>query len=246
MDPLLSAVVLGFVLGLQHATDPDHLVAVATIVTRERRFLAGARVGLWWGIGHTLTLVVAGTLIVMLNVGVPARAAAALELLVAAMLIGLGAVRLNSALRGIVAVVPERRLGDHHHEGEAAGPWPRSVMHAHGDVPHVHPSTTLLGAWRETRRVGVRAMCVGVVHGMAGTAAVALLVLATLHSIAAALLYLLVFGLGTIAGMTALTAAMAYPLSRLARLRRMHEVMAIASGIAAIVFGWWYAVRLVI
>ena len=239
MDPVLSAVLLGFVLGLQHATDPDHVVAVATIVTRERRFLAGARVGLWWGIGHTLTLATAGTLIVALNVGVSARLATGLELLVAVMLIALGTVRLRGALRGIVAVAPDRRVADHDHGA-------REVVHAHHGEAHVHPSAALLAAWREGRRVGVRAMLVGAVHGMAGTAAVALLVLATLHSVAAAGVYLLVFGLGTIAGMTALTAAMAYPVARLARLRLMREAMAIASGVAAIVFGCWYAVRLVV
>src|SRR5207237_9568300 len=96
-----------------------------------------------------------------------------------------------------------------------------------------------------TRRVGHRALLVGRVHGRAGTAAVALLVLATLRSIGAAMIYLLVSGLGTMAGRTALTAAMAYPGARLARLRRMREAMAIASGGAAIAFGCWYAVRLV-
>jgi high-affinity nickel-transport protein len=239
VDPVLSAVVLGFVLGLQHATDPDHIVAVATIVTRERRFMAGARVGLWWGIGHTLTLATAGTLVIALNVGMPGALATGLEVLVAAMLIALGAVRLREAVRGIVAVAPERREADHHHgRGE--------LIHAHHGETHVHPSAALLSAWRdENRRVGVRALLVGAVHGMAGTAAVALLVLATLHTAAAAAVYLLVFGLGTIAGMTALTAAMAYPVARLARLRRMREAMAVASGLAAIVFGCWYAARLV-
>jgi hypothetical protein len=80
---------------------------------------------------------------------------------------------------------------------------------------------------------------------MAGTAALALLVLATLHTLTAAVIYLVVFGFGTLAGMTALTAAMAYPVARLASLRRMREVMAVASGLAAIVFGCWYAARLV-
>jgi high-affinity nickel-transport protein len=196
-------------------------------------------VGLWWGIGHTLTLAIAGTLIVTLNVGVPARVATGLELVVAAMLIGLGAVRLRGALRGIVAVAPDRRVADHHHGA-------REVVHTHQGEPHVHPSMALLEAWRESRRVGLRAMLIGAVHGMAGTAAIALLVLATLHSVPAALIYLLVFGLGTMAGMTALTAAMAYPVARLARLRRMREAMAIASGLAAIVFGCWYAARLAV
>ena len=239
LDPVLSALFLGFVLGLQHATDPDHLVAVATIVTREQRFLAGARVGLLWGIGHTLTLATAGTLVVALNTGVPARLETALELVVAAMLITLGVVRLREAIRGILRVAPEHRVADHHHGG-------LPIVHAHLGHHHVHPSPALLTAWRdEKHRVAVRAFLVGVVHGMAGTAALALVVLATLHTMTAAVVYLLVFGLGTIVGMTALTAAMAYPIARLASLRRMREAMAVVSGIAAIAFGCWYAARLV-
>ena len=253
MDPVLSAVLLGFLLGLQHATDPDHLIAVATIVTRERRFGAGARIGLLWGVGHTVTLALAGVLVVALNRGVPDRLANGLELLVAAMLIALGVLRLRDALRGIVAVAPDRRLADHHHGTNENGVSrssvvrpPRSVIHAHDGEAHVHPSAALLAAWRdENRRVGLRALLVGAVHGMAGTAAVALLVLATLHTVAAAAVYLVVFGLGTIAGMTALTAAMAYPVVRLARLRWMRSAMGVTSGLAAIVFGCWYATRLV-
>jgi high-affinity nickel-transport protein len=239
VDPVVSAVLLGFVLGLQHATDPDHVVAVATIVTRERRFAAGARVGLLWGVGHTVTLAVAGTLIVALNLGVSERLATGLELGVATMLVALGALRLREALRGIVAVAPERRAADHAH-----GRLER--VHAHHGHAHVHPSAALLAAWRdEERGLGLRALLVGAVHGMAGTAAVALLVLATLHTVAAAAVYLLVFGLGTIAGMTALTAAMAYPVARLARLARLRAAMAVASGVAAIAFGHWHAARLV-
>ena len=239
MDPVVSAVLLGFALGLQHATDPDHVVAVATIVTRERRFAAGARVGLLWGVGHTLTLAIAGTLVVALGRSVPVRLATGLELLVAVMLVVLGALRLRDAVRGILAVAPDDRLADHHHGGS-------EVVHAHHGTAHVHPSAALLAAWRdESRRVGLRALLVGAVHGMAGTAAVALLVLATLHTVVAAALYLVVFGMGTLAGMTALTAAMAYPVAHLARLRRMREAMAVVSGVAAIVFGCWYAARIV-
>jgi high-affinity nickel-transport protein len=243
MDAVVSAVLLGFVLGLQHATDPDHIVAVATIVTRERRFGAGARVGVWWGIGHAATLGIAGTLVVAFNAVIPGRVVAGLELLVAAMLITLGMLRLRGAVRGILTVAPEQRVGDHHH-----GRPPLGTLHAHHGAPHVHPPAALLAAWRgERRRVGLRALLVGAVHGMAGTAAIALLVLTTLHTAAAAAVYLVLFGLGTIAGMTALTAAMAFPLAApFARLRRMRDAMAVASGAAAVAFGCWYAARLVI
>jgi high-affinity nickel-transport protein len=193
-------------------------------------------------------------LVFALNAGVPARVATGLELVVAAMLIALGALRLRGAVRGIVAAAPERRVADHEHAASRSlaarllgTPRPAETVHAHHGDAHVHPSAALLAAWRdERRRVGLRALLVGAVHGMAGTAAVALLVLATLHTATAAAIYLLVFGLGTMAGMTALTAALAFPVARLAGLRRMREAMAAASGVAAIAFGCWYAVRLVV
>ena len=241
MDAVTSAVLLGFILGLQHATDPDHLVAVATIATREERLLGGLRVGLLWGVGHTVTLAIAGTVVVAIGRNVPVRVATGLELLVAALLVVLGVSRLLDAARGILAVAPERRVGDHTHGRGASG-----VLHTHHGAPHVHPSPALLAAWRdEARSTGLRALVVGAVHGLAGTAAVALLVLATLPSPGAAAVYLAIFGLGTIVGMTALTGVMAYPIVRLARVRIMRHAMAVASGVAAIAFGLWYAARLV-
>ena len=236
MDPVLSAAALGFVLGLQHATDPDHVVAVATIVTRESGFFGGARVGLLWGLGHTLALAAAGGAVVALDLTVPVNVARGLELLVAAMLVILGALRLREAACGIVAVAPSERVADHEHGRQAR----HGAVHVHDDGhAHVHPEPALLDA------AGIRAITVGAVHGIAGTAAVALLVLATLHTAFAAAVYLAVFGLGTLAGMTALTALMAYPAARLAGVPKMRAAMGVVSGVAAIVFGFWYAAHLV-
>ncbi|MBI1846003.1 MAG: hypothetical protein HYR86_03405, partial [Candidatus Rokubacteria bacterium] len=147
MPPVLSALVLGFVLGLQHATDPDHLVAVATIVTRERRLGAGALVGAFWGLGHTLTLGVVGGLIIALGLRVPDALGRGLELAVAAMLVLLGAARLRDALRGWGAVDRAHIVADHEHDGHEAF---HSHGHEHGDLrhghPHVHPSRALVDA----------------------------------------------------------------------------------------------------
>ena len=235
MDPVLSAAALGFVLGLQHATDPDHVVAVATIVTRESGFFGGARVGLLWGLGHTMALAAAGGVVVALDLTVPVTVARGLELLVAAMLVVLGALRLREAAGGIVAVAPSERVADHEHGQRAR----HGAVHVHDGHAHVHPEPALLDA------AGIRAITVGAVHGIAGTAAVALLVLATLHTAFAAAVYLAVFGLGTLAGMTALTVLMAYPAARLAGVPRMRAAMGVVSGVAAIVFGFWYAAHLV-
>jgi high-affinity nickel-transport protein len=244
VDPLVSAVLLGFLLGLQHATDADHLVAVATIVSRERRFADGALVGALWGLGHMATLTAAGAVIVAFSVRVAPAVGSGLEVLVAAMLVALGVLRLRDAARGLGDVDPAHLRADHDHGAvEALHSHPHAHgAHAHAH-PHVHPSRSLLAALGHGRAgLAARALAVGAVHGMAGSAAVSLLVLATLHTTASAIAYLLVFGLGTIAGMTALTAAMAYPVSLALRLRRARSVLAVGAGLGSIAFGLVYAV----
>jgi len=242
-DPVVTAALLGFVLGVQHATDPDHLVAVATIVTRERRLADGALVGVLWGIGHALTLGAAGAVIIVLGLRPTPGVATGLELLVAAMLVLLGVLRLRDAARGLESVPLEHLKSDHEHGGAEVV---HSHDHGHGAAvhvhPHVHPSRRLLAAWRDGR-LPTRALFVGAVHGIAGSAAVSLLVLATLRSAWSAVLYLAVFGLGTILGMTALTAAMALPVSLALRLRRARHVLAFGAGVGSIAFGIVYALR---
>jgi ABC-type nickel/cobalt efflux system permease component RcnA len=242
-DPLVAASLLGFVLGLQHATDADHLVAVTTIVTRERRFRDGARIGLSWGLGHATALSLAGGVVVGLDARLPPEVGGGLELAVAGLIVLLGVVRLRDALRGIGQAPSEHVLADHDHDG-------REVFHSHrhahaGEThahPHVHPSRVLLRALGGAGRgLAWRACAVGAVHGLAGTATISLLVLTTIPSPLGGLLYLLVFGLGTLAGMTALTAVMAWPLSVALRFRQAHRVLALGSGLGAIVFGLVYA-----
>lgn len=235
-EPVLSAALLGFVLGLQHATDPDHLVAVATIVTRERGFAAGAAVGLCWGLGHALTLTAAGLTVVALNVRLPAALATGFELAVAAVIVALGAGRLADALRGRdpAGVWPLAR--DHDHGGRAA-------LHRHPRW-HLHPSRPLLRALAAPPLgLAARAAAVGAVHGLAGTAAVSLLVLATLRSPAGAAAYLGVFAAGTLVGMVALTAAMSYPVALAARFAAARRALAFGSGLGAVVFGLVHAAR---
>lgn len=253
LDALGVPMLLGFVLGLQHATDPDHLVAVATIVTRERRFAAGALVGALWGLGHMATLTLAGGTLLALGLTLSPRTVVGAEVAVATMLVVLGIARLRDAARGVSAVSVEHCASDHEHAGhEPNGSGTvHSHPHHHGarqhGHAHVHPSRHLLdalggGAERRYASVAVRAALVGAVHGMAGTAAVSLLVMTTMRTVAGAVLYLSVFGVGTIAGMTALTAAMAYPVALAARFRRARTALAVGAGVASIAFGIAYGV----
>ena len=218
-------------------------MAVATILTRERRFVDGAMIGVLWGAGHMTTLTIVGALIIGLKLTITPAVGSGLELVVAGMLILLGALRLRDAVRSFSSVPAGHLVADHEHGGDAgvvhSHPHVHGAEHAH-EHAHVHPSKFLSAlGWRSGWPAG-RAAVVGAVHGLAGSAAVSLLVLATLRSTASAIAYLLIFGVGTIIGMTVLTAVMAYPVSLALRFRRARQALAFCAGIGSIAFGLVY------
>jgi ABC-type nickel/cobalt efflux system permease component RcnA len=150
---------------------------------------------------------------------------------------------LRDAVRSISSVPAGHLVADHEHGGDAgvvhSHPHMHGAEHAH-EHAHVHPSKFLSAlGWRSGWPAG-RAAVVGAVHGLAGSAAVSLLLLATLRSTASAVAYLLIFGVGTIIGMTVLTAVMAYPVSLALRFRRARQALAFCAGIGSIVFGIVY------
>jgi high-affinity nickel permease len=176
VNPLLL-VALGLVLGLRHAADPDHVVAVAAITARTRRVLAATWLGVMWGLGHSMTLFAVGAAIILFNVVVPPRVGLALEFAVALALVVLGLVNLRHGSRD---------------DRDAA-------------------------ALARSRAPAGRAFAVGLVHGLAGSAAVALLVLSTIRQPLWACAYLLVFAFGTMIGMALVTTSMAAPLAHATR-----------------------------
>jgi high-affinity nickel-transport protein len=202
---LLPVVALGFFLGVRHATDPDHVVAVGTIVSAERRAGSAAMIGALWGIGHTVTMLLAGGAIVGFGLVVPPRVGLTVELSVALMLIVLGALGIAGAGRPAPARPLDRldrRLGG-------------------------------LGLYHV-----VRPLVVGAVHGVAGSAAVGLLVVATIGDPLGSLIYLLVFGLGTVAGMMVITTAIALPFVYTARrLLGVNRSLAVATGVLSVGLG---------
>ena len=207
MTPL-SVLALGLFLGVRHATDADHVVAVSTIVSRESSSRSAMWVGAVWGMGHTLTILLIGGAIILLGLVIPPRVGLAMELGVAIMLMVLGAMNVMGALRRIDEVVLDA---------------PRA------GAPH--------------RRL--RSFVVGVVHGIAGSAAVALLVLSTIQHAGWALLYLVIFGLGTLVGMMLLTTAMALPLAAAARrFGSLERVLSRVTGVASIAFGVFLAYQI--
>jgi high-affinity nickel-transport protein len=215
-----SVMVLGFSLGVRHATDADHVVAVATIVARERSLRGAALLGSLWGVGHTLTILLVGGAVVLFGVVIPPRVGLGMELSVAVMLVLLGGLNLSGVARSARAMAEhDPAEGPHEHGDGALGRLDRRLGH--------------LGAYQVARP-----LVVGVVHGLAGSAAVALLVLGTIRSPAWAVGYLLVFGAGTIAGMMLITTALAMPFAYTARrFARVNRRLALISGLLSLAFG---------
>ena len=246
MTSLLAVCVLGFFLGMRHATDPDHVIAVTTIVSRQRTTAGAALLGALWGVGHTLTILVVGAAIILLGWVIPPRVGLSLELSVGVMLIVLGLMNLTGVLQRITESVtpPSGPPGTVHAHPHAHDDYVHT--HAHGHEPEAHPHApdqTPLA--RLDRGLGgfdlyqtARPLVVGVVHGLAGSAAVALLVLTTIGNTIWSILYLLVFGVGTIAGMMLITGGIALPLTYAgARFARLPHRLRVASGLISLVVG---------
>ena len=213
MTQLLAVAALGFFLGMRHATDPDHIVAVTTIVARQRSIRAAAMTGAVWALGHTLTIFVVGGAIILFGWVIPARVGISMELTVGVMLIVLGVVNLSGAWQSI--------------RGSAAPPA---------------TTKSALG----TSRVG-RPLIVGVVHGLAGSAAIALLVLTVIGRSSWSLVYLLIFGVGTIVGMVLVTATIGIPFAASGgKTARLHRTLRIASGAISLVFGLVIAYKIAV
>lgn len=205
-DPSISlaaALGVGFILGLRHATEADHVVAVSTIVSRERSFVRSGWVGVLWGVGHTLTLLLAAAAIILMELVIADEVAALLELLVAVMIVVLGVRTLRGGGLGEVPV---------------------------GAGPGAHAST------------GWKSLAVGSIHGLAGAAAIPLLIVSNLarrDALADALTWVLVFGAGSVIGMLLMSVVISIPfaLSTWAATSRMLQL---AVGAGSIIFGIYY------
>ena len=178
----LTILGLGLVLGLRHALDSDHLAAVSTILAQRPSFRASGMIGFSWGLGHTAVLLVVGAVVLVLRVPIPEPFALAAEFGVGAMLVFLG---------GMLAVrLVRERWHVHMHDHDAER---HMHLHSHAMVEdHGH------GHWWHD---SVRPFCIGMAHGLAGSAAMLLIVLSSARSVSEGLIYIVVFGLGSILGM---------------------------------------------
>jgi high-affinity nickel-transport protein len=267
MVNLLAAVGLGFVLGMRHATDPDHVIAVSTIVSRQRSIRQAGVIGALWGLGHTITIFCVGAAIILFNVVIPPRIGLIMELAVGLMLILLGILNLT----GVMQRITHRYTPQHTH----AQPNQDGVVHSHlhqhdgvvhehthGHSPDTHPHVDPVvpaetdqqprGLFQNVlRRLGLyqflRPLAVGLVHGLAGSAAVALLVLAEIRDPRWAIAYLLIFGIGTIAGMMLITMVIGAPFAYTRRrFAPFNRGLSAASGLLSLGFGLFITLQIAI
>lgn len=228
--PLL---LLGFSLGMRHATDADHVIAVATVVSRVRSLGTALMIGAMWGVGHTLTLMVIGGAILIFGLVVPPHVGLAMELTVALMLIGLGVfhlVRLYRAIRR--GEPPAHDVAPVKHVAQAA--------HHDGHRHDLGWADRVFGGSRVY--ASLRPLLIGVVHGLAGSAAVALLVLTTVRDPRWGIGYIALFGVGTIAGMTLITGVLALPFAYArARTSGIHHAFGAVASLLSVGFGLFLA-----
>ena len=250
----LTILVIGFFLGMRHATDPDHVIAVSTIVSRERSIAKAGLIGILWGCGHTLTLVAVGAAIILFGLAIPARLGLTMEFSVGLMLILLGVLNLTGAMKWIsdkFSPTHPRVNGEHAHIHEH-GTHMHFHWHSHAQAEDHHGECLTPPRWFvQSEAKGLhgpfehlglfhvlRPLLVGLVHGLAGSAAVALLVLSTIRDPKWAVLYLLIFGVGTIAGMMLITAVIAMPFTfSQTRFTRLNRSLSMASGLISLCFG---------
>ena len=229
---LLLILLAGFLIGMKHATDPDHLAAVATLASGQQTLAQTIRQGVAWGLGHTLTLMLFGGMVLVLGKSIPPALEQGLEFAVGLMLIALGADVLLRLRRQKIHFHAHRHALDiqhvhaHSHARDALAQG--ITKGAHQSQPHAH-----------AHRLPLRALTVGMMHGMAGSAALILLGLEAVQSHALGLVYIALFGLGSIAGMALLSVAIAVPLrlSAAGRLTWLHRGVTMAVGAFSCLLG---------
>lgn len=215
---ILAILAIGFVIGLFHAVEADHLAAVSAIVSEKKNVFTSALVGGLWGLGHTISLFVVGLLVIFLKVQISESVEAKLEAVVGGMLVLLG---LN-ALRKLFQS-EKIHLHEHTHEGDT---------HAH---VHLHKDEA---AEASHHGLSPRSVIVGMVHGLAGSAGLMLLVVPTISSPFLAMLYILIFGAGSIGGMMVMSLLMSLPITFTAnRFEQINKGIRVFAGLFSLVWG---------
>jgi ABC-type nickel/cobalt efflux system permease component RcnA len=231
---LVAIVTIGLLFGLKHATEVDHVVAISTIVSRHRNVFHAAIVGALWGVGHTVSLLVIAAIVLSLRIAIPEKVSGWLEFGVALMIIGLGVSALWRSLRARSEVHVHQHKHDglshthvHFHEKENEHAPPAPATHSHA-----------------ISRIGWKPVLIGMMHGLAGSGALTLLVLTQISSSWLGFFYVLTFGLGSIVGMLLMSGLIGLPFALASRkLTYLHQRLQTLAAVFSICFGVWYAFK---
>lgn len=218
---LIATLGLGFILGLKHALDADHVIAISTIVSEHKSISKSSLVGTFWGLGHTTSLLIAGLLVILLRLAIPTKLALLMEFGVSVMLVLLGVNVIRKFLR-------ERKVHIHTHEHDG-------LIHTH---IHLHKGKEETHKHNHLIKFSSKPFLVGLAHGVAGSAALMLLVLTTNPSPLAGLFYILIFGLGSIGGMLVMSSLISLPFVLTAnKLVFINEGIKVLAGVSSVAFG---------
>ncbi|MFD3450136.1 sulfite exporter TauE/SafE family protein [Microbacteriaceae bacterium 4G12] len=221
----LSVLALGLVLGIKHAIEPDHVIAVSTIASQSKKLFRSTLAGVFWGIGHTATLFIVGTILILMKGEIPEKWAMSLEFLVGIMLVYLGVTTVFS-FKNI-------HVHKHTHDGEE-----HKHIHSHvhnGKHEHTH----------EHKKVSyLKSMFIGLVHGLAGSGAMVVLTMSTVKNVWEAAIYILIFGVGTVIGMLFFTTLIGLPFVFSAKKVNLNKTLTQITGGVSIVFGIYYMYNL--
>jgi sulfite exporter TauE/SafE len=217
---LLAVLMVGFVLGIKHAVEPDHVIAVSTIAAKSKSLWRSSLAGVFWGVGHTATLFIVGLVLILMKNEIPEKWALSLEFTVGIMLVYLG---ISSVFKSNAKKI---HFHDHEHDGYVHN-------HFHETHRHEHKETSY-----------VKSMIIGMVHGLAGSAAMVLLTMTTVSTVWQAIVYILVFGVGTVIGMLLFTTIIGLPFVFSANNVRVNDVLIRMTGLVSTVFGFYYMYNL--
>ena len=217
----LSILAFGFVLGIKHAIEPDHVIAVSTIAIQSKKLLRSTLAGVFWGIGHTATLFIIGIILILVKGEISGRWAMSLELLVGVMLIYLG----------VTSILSFKNIHIHQHKHDEEV---HKHIHSHryqGSHEHIH---------QHSYTSYVKPMVIGLIHGLAGSAAMVLLTMSTVKTVWEGALYILIFGVGTIVGMLFFTTIIGIPFVLSAKKVGINKIFSQITGIISTAFGIYY------
>ncbi|WP_028391926.1 HoxN/HupN/NixA family nickel/cobalt transporter [Bacillus cihuensis] len=221
----LSILALGFVLGIKHAIEPDHIIAVSTIASQSKKLLRSSLAGVFWGIGHTATLFIVGIILIFMKGEIPEEWAMSLEFLVGIMLVYLGVTTFLS-FKNIHIHEHEHNREEHKH------------VHSHvhsGQHEHKH---------HQKKVSYLKSSLIGLVHGLAGSGAMVLLTMSTVQDVWEGAIYILIFGIGTVVGMLFFTTIIGIPFVFSATKLSLNKIFTQITGVVSTVFGIYYMYNL--